>query len=142
MKQLTLVIGLCIASLTGFSQSSNAINGQWLNPEKDGKVEIYESSGKYYGKLVWMKDPYEADGKTPRKDIKNKDAKLRERQIMNLVILTGFKFEKGKWVDGEIYDPKSGKTYSSIMTLKGDKLELRGYIGTPLLGRTAIFTRP
>ncbi|MGN7820912.1 DUF2147 domain-containing protein [Chitinophaga sp. 22536] len=142
MKLLTLVLGLCMASLTGFSQVAGAINGQWLNPEKDGKVEIYESSGKYYGKLIWMKEPYEADGKTPRKDSKNKDAKLRERPVMNMVILTNFKFEKGKWVDGEVYDPKSGKTYSSIMTLKGDKLELRGYIGTPLLGRTAIFTRP
>lgn len=142
MKLLTLVLGLCMASLTGFSQAAGAISGQWLNPEKDGKVEIYEASGKYYGKLVWMKEPYEADGKTPRKDTKNKDAKLRERPVMNMVILTNFKFENGKWVDGEVYDPKSGKTYSSIMTLKGDKLELRGYIGTPLLGRTAIFTRP
>nr|WP_295872276.1 DUF2147 domain-containing protein [uncultured Chitinophaga sp.] len=142
MKQLILVAALCIAGLTGRAQSANAINGQWLNPEKDGKVDIYESSGKYYGKLVWMKTPYEADGKTLRKDSKNKDAKLRDRTILHQVILTGFKFENGKWVDGEVYDPKSGKTYSSIMTLKGDKLELRGYIGTPLLGRTAIFTRP
>lgn len=142
MKRLTLVFALCIASLAGFSQVANAIKGQWLNPEKDGKVEIYESSGKFYGKLVWMQSPFEADGKTPRKDSKNKDAKLRERPVLNMVILTDFKFENGKWVDGEVYDPKSGKTYSSIMTLKGDKLELRGYVGTPLLGRTAIFTRP
>ncbi|MBC9934149.1 DUF2147 domain-containing protein [Chitinophaga qingshengii] len=142
MKRLTWIMGLCIASLTGFAQSANSINGQWLNPEKDGKIEIYESSGKYYGKLVWMKDPLEADGKTPRKDGKNKDAARRGRPLMNQVILTGFKFENGKWIDGEVYDPKSGKTYNSVMSLKGEKLEVRGYVGTPLLGRTAVFTRP
>lgn len=142
MKRLTWIMGLCIASLTGFAQSATSINGQWLNPEKDGKIEIYESSGKYYGKLIWMKDPLEADGKTPRKDGKNKNAALRGLPLMNQVILTGFKFENGKWVDGEVYDPKSGKTYNSVMSLKGEKLEVRGYVGTPLLGKTAVFTRP
>lgn len=130
-----------MASMAGFAQAANAIKGLWFNPEKDGKVDIYESSGKYYGKLVWMKTPFEADGKTPRKDSKNKNTSLRDRTLLNMVILTGFAFENGKWVDGEVYDPKSGKTYSSVMSLKGDKLEIRGYIGTPLLGRTAVFTR-
>ncbi|RBL89873.1 DUF2147 domain-containing protein [Chitinophaga flava] len=141
MKRLALVVGLTLASMTGFAQAASAIKGLWFNPEKDGKVDIYESSGKYYGKLVWMKTPFEADGKTPRKDNKNKNASLRDRTLLNMVILTGFTFEDGKWVDGEVYDPKSGKTYSSVMSLKGDKLEIRGYVGTPLFGRTAVFTR-
>lgn len=142
MKRLALVMGFILASMAGFSQSADAIKGVWFNPEKDGKVDIYESGGKYYGKLVWLKNEHEADGKTPRKDSKNKDSKLRDRQLLNLVILTGFKYEDGKWTDGEIYDPKSGKTYSSNMTLRGGNLEIRGYVGAPMFGRTAVFTRP
>ncbi|RAJ77288.1 uncharacterized protein (DUF2147 family) [Chitinophaga dinghuensis] len=142
MKQLALVVGFILASMTGFAQTADAIKGVWFNPEKDGKVEIYEASGKYYGKLIWIKSPFEADGKTPRKDSKNKDSKLRDRPVLNMVILTGFRFENGKWTDGEIYDPKSGKTYNSVMTLKDCQLEIRGYVGTPLFGKTVIFTRP
>ena len=142
MKQLVLAISIMLISIAGYAQSANAANGVWFNPEKDGKVEIYESGGKYYGKLIWIKNQFEPDGKTPRKDSKNKDPKLRDRPLLNQVILTDFKYENGKWVDGEVYDPKSGKTYSSQMTLKGDKLEIRGYVGAPIFGRTAVFTRP
>jgi len=40
-----------------------------------------------------------------------------------------------------VYDPKSGKTYSCKMTLKGDKLDIRGFVGVSLIGRTDTFTR-
>ncbi|RFS22795.1 DUF2147 domain-containing protein [Chitinophaga silvatica] len=140
MKSLVLMLGFALISMVGFSQA-NAINGIWFNPEKDGKIDIYESGGKYYGKLVWIQNQFEDDGKTPRKDSKNKNSSLRSRPLLNIMILNDFKYENGKWVDGTVYDPKSGKTYTSNMTLKGDKLEVRGYVGTPMFGRTAIFTR-
>ena len=57
-------------------------------------------------------------------------------------MLKGFSFDDGEWVDGSIYDPKTGKTYSCKMTLKGnDKLSVRGYIGISLIGRTDVWTR-
>ena len=42
--------------------------------------------------------------------------------------------------DGTIYDPKSGKTYSCKMTIDGNKLKIRGYIGISLFGRTEVWT--
>ena len=48
----------------------------------------------------------------------------------------------GRWRDGTIYDPASGRTYSAEARLDGpDRLLLRGYIGIPLIGRTATWTR-
>ncbi len=55
-----------------------------------------------------------------------------------------FKFTGSSWEDGKIYDPKSGKTYDCILKSKENNkiLEIRGYIGSPMFGRTATWTRP
>lgn len=140
MKLLSLTVCVFL-SLAANAQTGKNIVGKWFNQEKDGKVEIYERGNKYYGKLIWMKDQFESDGKTLRKDSKNKDTKLRSRTLLNTVILNDFVYEDGKWTGGEVYDPKSGKTYSSEMKLKGETLEIRGYIGNPMFGQTSVFTR-
>lgn len=56
-------------------------------------------------------------------------------------ILTGFIYNDGIWEDGKVYDPYSGKTYSSTMKLKTGKLHIRGYIGISLIGRTNTWVR-
>ncbi len=141
MKYISLLI-LAILLVSGvFAQQADSIKGVWFNQEKDAKVEIYESSSKYFGKLVWLKNGMESDGKTPVKDAKNKDAKLRSRPLLHAVILENFTYRDSKWTGGQVYDPKSGKTYSSEMRLNGEKLEIRGYVGSPLFGRTSVFTR-
>lgn len=75
---------------------------------------------------------------TPVTDLNNPDETLRQRPVLGLNLLNGYRYRGKKW-QGEIYDPESGKTYSSRMTVGGGELKLRGYIGTPLLGRTARF---
>jgi uncharacterized protein (DUF2147 family) len=58
------------------------------------------------------------------------------------VILKDFKYSGKTWEDGTIYDPKNGKTYSCIIKAKGlNNLDIRGYIGISLLGRTTNWTR-
>jgi uncharacterized protein (DUF2147 family) len=93
------------------------------------------------GKLIWSNKMYEADGVTSKKDLKNAEEKLRNRNLKDLLLLTEFIFEDGAWTDGKIYDPKSGKTYSSTMKLEGNTLNIRGYVGISLLGRTTVWTR-
>ncbi|RZL30018.1 MAG: DUF2147 domain-containing protein, partial [Pedobacter sp.] len=47
-----------------------------------------------------------------------------------------------KWIDGTIYDPKTGKTYSCNLTLKDNNtLNVRGYIGISIIGRSETFKR-
>lgn len=115
--------------------------GVWLSEEKDGKVEIYKAGNKYMGKLIWSNKMYEADGVTSKKDLKNAEEKLRNRNLKDLLLLTDFVFDDGAWTEGKIYDPKSGKTYSSTMKLQGNTLNIRGYVGISLLGRTTVWTR-
>lgn len=135
-KYLTLWIAFLFA-LTVNAQKQNAasISGEWQTSAKDGKVLIYEKEGKYYGKLVWIN--------TPAKDSNNPDATQRNNDLLGTVILKNLMFNgDDKWENGAVYDPKSGKTYWCTVRLKdAHTLELRGFVGISLLGRTELWTR-
>ena len=119
------------------------ILGIWFNEEKDAKVEIYQENGKYYGKVVWPEEPNEPDTGLPKLDDENDDPVLQKRPIMGLLLMKDFVFDgDDEWEDGEIYDPKSGNTYSCYMKFDSeDVLKVRGYIGISLIGRTTYWTR-
>jgi len=135
-----LVLLFAAMSFTAMAQSKDAIVGKWLNPSGEGQIEIYKKGDKFYGKLAWLKEP-NLNGK-PKTDAKNPSANLRNRPLLNLEILKDFVYDDGKWTDGTIYDPKSGKTYSCNISLKGnDAMTVRGYIGISLLGRSETFKR-
>ncbi len=124
---------------------SDDILGIWLNQDKDAHIELFKRGDKIFGKIVWLKDPIDPDTGKPKVDKHNPDPALRSRPSLGLEILKGFTFNgKTEWSGGEIYDPKSGKTYSSYMNFDGnnkDVLKLRGYIGISLIGRTNTWTR-
>jgi uncharacterized protein (DUF2147 family) len=104
-------------------------------------MEIYKSGDYYYGKLLWGNKVVASDGKTSKRDTKNPDAKLRNRNILGITNLVGLKFDGGNYVGGKIYDPPSGKTYDCKAWLKNGKLHLRGYIGFTVFGQTAVWHR-
>ncbi|QIL41232.1 DUF2147 domain-containing protein [Pedobacter sp. HDW13] len=135
-----LMLLLLAVSFSAFAQNKDAIIGKWLNPSGEGQIEIYKKGDKYYGKLAWMKEP-NLNGK-PKLDAKNPDENLKKRALLNLEILKDFDYDGSKWTDGTIYDPKSGKTYSCNLSLKStDVLNVRGYVGISLLGRSETFRR-
>ncbi|NVO18621.1 MAG: DUF2147 domain-containing protein [Bacteroidetes bacterium] len=109
------------------------------------QIQIYKATnGKYYGKIVWLKEPNK-NGK-PKIDDKNPDAKLQGRPIMGLLLLKDFTFNKddNEWSDGTIYNPTSGKTYNCYMNFEtATRLKIRGYIGASWmgLGKTAYWTK-
>jgi uncharacterized protein (DUF2147 family) len=75
-------------------------------------------------------------------DIYNPDPALRGRQLCGLRIGSGFiPHDATHAIDGTIYDPKSGRTYHGQLTAQGATLDLRGYIGIPLFGRSQTWTR-
>jgi uncharacterized protein (DUF2147 family) len=118
-----------------FGQNADAILGIWVSEKKDGKIEVYKVGDQFLGKIVWTKGSGYVDEKNP-------DPKLRSRPILGMLILTGLKSKgNNKWDDGQIYDPESGKTYSCSMKLKDKLLEIRGYIGISLFGRSSVWTR-
>lgn len=121
------------------AQQADDILGVWYNEEKSAKIEIYEARSKYYGKIVWLKEPLR-DGQ-PKLDIHNEDESLRTRPVMGMKILNDFVFDEDEWEDGTIYDPREGETYSCVITREGNVLHVRGYIGFSLIGRTTEWTK-
>jgi len=134
------------ASVSTKSGEGEAIVGKWLNQEGTSHIQIFKATngsfaGKFYGKIVWLKEPMK-NGK-PKVDDLNPDPKKHSVPLLGLQILKNFVYDADdkEWEDGTIYDPKNGKTYSCIMTLSGNNLNVRGYVGISMLGRTGVWTR-
>ncbi|KQC01765.1 DUF2147 domain-containing protein [Pedobacter sp. Hv1] len=140
-KKLSLLLVFAICTLSVFAQKKDDVLGKWVNPSGEGQIEIYKKGDKYFGKLAWIKEPNDEKGK-PKTDLKNPNADLRSKPILGLEILKDFVFEDGKWTDGTIYDPKTGKTYSCNLNIKNDgQLNIRGYVGISLIGRSESWKR-
>ncbi|PKN79097.1 MAG: DUF2147 domain-containing protein [Candidatus Cloacimonetes bacterium HGW-Cloacimonetes-1] len=134
---------LPIALIAQKASPADAIQGVWFNAEKTSKIEIYKTkAGDFAGHIVWLKELND-ENNNPKTDPLNPDPKLRSRARMGMVVLVSLDYKSpGKWDDGKIYDPMSGKTYSCKATLKNNNtLELRGFIGVPALGKTAVWER-
>lgn len=122
------------------ASNPTAIEGIWLTEGGKSKVQITEEGGQLRGRLIWLKEPLR-NGK-PKLDIHNENVALRNRPLIGLTLMHGFKFRNGAWQDGKIYNPEDGKTYSCTMTLKDAvTLEVRGYVLNPLLGKTQIWKK-
>lgn len=108
-------------------QAAAPITGRWITQSKDGVVEVYSCGENLCGKLTKLLLNQTAG--PGAKDVNNPDKSLRSRTILGMNILTGFKAAGNEW-KGQIYDPKSGKTYRSIVYKgKSGNLVVKGCIG-------------
>jgi uncharacterized protein (DUF2147 family) len=141
MKKIALLILLTTLSISGFSQAKDVIIGKYVNASGEAHVDIYKKNEKYFGKIVWLKNPKNEQGAI-KTDVRNPDDKLKSKPLLGLEILKDFVYDGDKWTDGKIYDPKSGKTYSCNITRKtnGD-LNIRGYIGISIIGRSEVWKK-
>ena len=125
------------------TDSPDAILGVWKNGEGTGHISIEKSGGKYIGRIVWLKEPIDPETGKPKLDKLNPDKAKKTVPLIGMTNLWGFSY-KGKkvWDDGKIYDPKKGSTYDCTIKLKdANTLDVRGYIGISLIGRTDTWTR-
>ncbi|MBC8045357.1 MAG: DUF2147 domain-containing protein [Fimbriimonadaceae bacterium] len=140
MKKICCSVFILFSISVAQAQYSDVIIAKWLSGDGDGKIEVYKQGNKYYGKLVWLKEPFEDDGRTPKVDDENPDESKQNQPLIGLVILKNFEFKEGFWQEGSIYDPANGRTYDCEMWLDGnDKLKIRGYWG--FVHRTETWTR-
>jgi uncharacterized protein (DUF2147 family) len=116
--------------------------GLWYDDTGDGAIRIEPCGGGLCGKIVWLKDPLHDDG-TPLIDRHNPEPSKQKRTICGLQILGELKpMQDGSFDNGWVYDPKEGKSYSLALKLMGkDELQITGYLGVKLLGKTFTWTR-
>jgi len=138
-------IGLLFQSftLTAFETNPDAIIGVWKSGEGNAMVRIYKNGSKYQGKVVWLKEPNDPETGKPKQDKNHPEEATRTRPVLGMINIWGFSYkETNLWDDGNIYDPKNGSTYScTIKMINPNTLEVRGYIGVSIIGRTDNWTR-
>lgn len=120
----------------------NKIIGLWEVGSGKARVKIVSYGEKFAGRLVWLKEPTYPDG-TVKVDKNNQDESKRTVPLLGYTNLIGFVDKgNGKYEEGTIYDPENGNTYNCVITMTDDNtLEVRGYIGVSLFGRTDLWKR-
>lgn len=137
MKKLLATLVFSLFGIMSFAQ----IEGKWKTIDDETKqaksiVEIYKKSdGKYYGKvsqlLIKPADPNCSGCKDDRKG----------KPILGMEIIRGLAKDGDEFTGGTITDPKTGKTYKCTISKDGNKLNVRGYMGFSLLGRTQVWQK-
>ncbi len=138
-------IALLLLMLPLAALAQNTPVGKWRTiDDKTGKVksivEIYEAgNGTLSGKVLQLVN----SDKGPNAICDLCKGANHNKPVTGMVIAWGLKHEGDTWDDGKILDPKNGKVYSAKMTPTdgGAKLEVRGYMGFSLLGRSQTWIR-
>jgi len=143
MKALLAALALACASAAALAQATPA--GLWRTIDDETKqekslVRITDNAGVLTGKIEKLTDPAKQDAKCDKCTDARKDQK-----ILGMTIIEGVKKSASEdvWDGGTILDPNKGEVYKVRLTPVdgGKKLEVRGYVGMPLLGRTQTWIR-
>lgn len=141
--QATLIAAV-FALPSAWAQNNSPV-GLWKTiDDQTGKpkslVRITENNGVLTGKIEKLfREPNEDQNpKCEKCDGANKD-----QPVLGMTIINGLKKDDDTWTGGTVLDPHNGKTYKARITMKDDgkKLEMRGYIGMPMLGRSQTWLR-
>ena len=144
-RKLTVLMSItasCLISSVAWADSLNNTKWQTVDDktgEKKAIIQLTESNGQVSGKIIKVHNPEHAKAKCSKCK-----GSLKNQPIEGLQILTGLKADgDNKWTDGKLVDPETGKIYSGKVTLADDgkSLELRGYVGAPIFGRSQTWIR-
>jgi uncharacterized protein (DUF2147 family) len=135
-----LLVWVCTASAQFASPAGLWKTYSDRTGEADGMVRIVEVSGEFIGRVEKVLSP---PSDTPNPLCEPCRGELRNQPVVGMTILRGVRRGQDSYTEGTILDPKDGENYRCTLTLKeaGRRLEIRGFIGLPLLGRTQVWTR-
>ncbi len=134
---------LTCAALSAWASDSPV--GVWRTiDDKTGKekslVRISEVNGELRGTIEKL---FREPGEEPNPNCDKCPGEKKNKPVIGMTILTGLKRDGQEYAGGEILDPANGKTYKCKMwtTDGGKKLNVRGFIGVSVLGRTQVWVR-
>jgi len=129
-----------------FAQASDASPvGLWKAiDDNSGKptalIRITEERGELRGKIEQL---FRAPGEDPNPKCTLCSDARKDQPIVGMTIVSGLKKDGDEYKDGEILDPNNGKIYKSKLSVHdgGKKVEVRGYVGVPMFGRSQVWLR-
>jgi uncharacterized protein (DUF2147 family) len=132
---LSLAVSAQAASLT--------VEGNWKTiDDETGEAKsiltLWVDGGELHGKIIELLDPTE-----PNPVCEECKGKLKDQPIEGMTILWGLENDGDEWSGGKILDPSNGKEYKAKVSLSEDgmALDVRGFIGFALIGRTQVWER-
>lgn len=141
LKSLLVILSILVSNCI-FSQKPDAILGTWLPSNAKAHVKIERVGNKYYGTIIWLREPIDPDTKKPKVDKNNPEKSQQSKPVIGLKLLKDLEFDDDEWTDGTVYDPENGKTYSCTVTLKdANTIDMRGYVGFSFIGRSDTWKR-
>ena len=138
---LLLMLGL--SGAIGQDKEADRLTGIWEPSNGRARVKIDRIGSKYYGRIVWLKEPNDPETGKPKVDTNNPDESLRDTPLRGYRMLKDFVYKgDDEWTEGTIYDPLSGSTYSCVIKMTDkNTLDIRGYVGVQTFGRTDVWKR-
>ncbi len=120
---------LALAALVGAAPllAAQPVEGKWLTEERDAVITIDDCGRTLCGRITrfLVSPPQGAD----QRDVNNRNPDLRNRKLLGMAVLTGLTEDGDEW-RGRIYDPKSGKSYRSVIRrVNASTLEVKGCLG-------------
>ena len=143
MKAVFAAAALMVAS--NFAAAAGSPVGTWRSIDDKTKQErsiirVTEENGEFKGAVEKI---FDQPGDDPAHLCKECNGERQDKPIVGMTILWGLKKDGDIWAGGKILDPKNGKIYRCKMTLSedGKTLNVRGFIGISLIGRTQTWHR-
>lgn len=137
------LLAMFLAGAQVLSATEHSISGLWKTfddhtHKPHGTVRIYEQNGSYFGRIESSFNLAELAEHCSRCGGDRKDA-----PILGLLILRNMRKNGGEYDGGDILDPENGWVYRCRLTLSpdGQQLEVRGFLGLSILGRTQTWVR-
>ncbi len=136
---LLLAVGLAATSGADSAAAQDVrggphpIHGEWATHGYSARVVLApctDATQHLCGVITWLWEPTDRSGR-PMTDTNNADPTRRERPLLGLTLLSGFRPgpAPGTWVDGQIYNPEDGQTYRATLKLSGQQhLEVQGCV--------------
>lgn len=141
-----ILLAAAIACVPGFAAGAAALNspvGRWKTVDDKTRqvksiVEIRDVNGELQGRIVQLFNP-----PVPHPLCIQCPGAFKNHPVLGMRILWGLRQENNQWTGGRVLDPENGNIYRCTLSLeKGGKvLEVRGYIGVSIFGRTERWLR-
>ena len=142
--RIALLVVLSLIAGCVYADAGSPV-GLWRSvDDKTGReralIRIVENNGVYEGRIEKIFSQSDDD---PQHLCRKCEGARKDQPIVGMTVLWGMHRDGDSYTGGELLDPHNGKTYSAKMTLLdgGKKLDVRGYIGMPMLGRTQTWQR-
>ena len=139
-----LVLLALLVSSSAFGADGSPV-GLWKTIDDQtgkprGLVRITEINGQYQGSV---EKAFPKPGEDPNPKCEKCEGARRNQPVLGMTILWGLQRQGDEYQGGEILDPETGKVYRVRMKLEdnGKKLDVRGFIGFSLFGRSQTWLR-